>query len=242
MMPPTDVESEPARNSPTPRADVLFVHIPKTAGISLYAAMAKWFGPGHSLRYPRSTEAFKQQFLGLSNEELHQYRLISGHFNLPFWLRRDLGARVVVALIREPVERALSTYRFTKGWSGHPRHAVVSKMGVAEYVDHYVAEIGRHNGQCQFICGSGDFLAAKAMAQKQIDLLGCVEQIALLTKALSERLGVPLHLGMENRSAVDHPTRSDLDPVLIANIESCNVEDCKLWAYVSESGLVRGHN
>jgi hypothetical protein len=240
-MPDTAIESKLPRSSPTPRADVLFVHIPKTAGISLYAAMAKWFGPGHALRYPRSTEEFKQQFLRLPDEELHRYRLISGHFNLPFWLRRDLGGRVVVSLVREPVERALSTYRFTRGWPGHPRHAVVGKMGVADYVDHYVAETQRHNGQCQFLCGSGDFLAAKAMAQKQIDLLGSVELIALLTKALSERLGVPLDLGMENRSAVEYPKRSDLDAALIAKLESCNVEDCKLWAYVTQSGLVRGH-
>lgn len=242
MMPGTATESEPARRALTPSADVLFVHIPKTAGISLYAAMAKRFGPGHSLRYPRSTEEFKHHFLRLSDEELHRYRLISGHFNLPFWLRRDLGGRVIVSLVREPVERALSTYRFTRSWPGHPRHASVGKMGVADYVDHYVAETQRHNGQCQFLCGSGDFLAAKAMAQKQIDLLGSVEQIGLLTKALSQRLGVPLDLGMENRSAVEYPKRGDLDAALIAKMESCNVEDCKLWAFVSESGLVRGHD
>lgn len=238
----TALESEPTSSPPAPRADVLLVHIPKTAGISLFAAMAKWFGPEQSLRYPRSTEEFKQQFLRLTDEELHRYRLISGHFFLPFWLRRDLGGRVVVALVREPVERALSTYRFTRSWPGHPRHASVGKMGIADYVDHYVAETQRHNAQCQFLCGSGDFLAAKAIAQEQIDLLGSVEQIALLTTALSERLGVPLDLGVENRSAVEHPKRSDLDVALIAKLESCNVEDCKLWAYVSGSGLVRGHD
>jgi hypothetical protein len=221
---------------------VLLVHIPKTAGISLYTAMAKWFGPEQSLRYPRSTEEFKQQFLRLSDEELHRYRLISGHFNLPFWLRRDLGGRVVVALVREPVERYLSTYRYTRSWTGHPRHALVRNMSVAEFVDHCVAETARHNGQCQFLCGSANFLAAREMAQKQIDLLGSVEEIAVLANALSERLGVPLALGMENRSLLEHPKRSDLDPALIARLESCNVEDCKLWAYVSGSGLVRGHD
>lgn len=239
-MPHTAIESQPTRPA-TPRADVLFVHIPKTAGISLYAAMAKWFGPGHSLRYPRSTEEFKQHFLRLSDEELHRYRLIAGHFNLPFWLRRDLGGRVVVALVREPVERALSTYRFITSWPGHPRHAVVGKMGVADYVDYYVADTQRHNAQCKLLCGSGDFLTAKAMAQKQIDLLGSVEQIALLTKTLGERLGGPLNLDRENRSVVEHPKRSDLDAALIAKLESCNVEDRKLWTYVIESGLVRGH-
>lgn len=238
---PSTIESEPTSRSPTPRADVLFVHIPKTAGISLYTAMAKQFGPEHSLRYPRSTEAFKQQFLRLSEEELHRYRLISGHFDLPFWLQRDLGGRVIVALVREPIERALSTYRYTMSFTGHPRHAMVRNMGIAGFVDHYVAETARHNRQCRSLCGSGDFLAAREMARKQIDLLGSVEAIAMLTKDLGERLGVPLDLGVENRSTLEHPKRSDLDAALIARLESCNVEDCKLWAYVSERGLVRGH-
>jgi hypothetical protein len=241
-MRPAASESEPIRRSPVPRADVLLVHIPKTAGISLYTAMAKWFGPEQSLRYPRSTEEFKQQFLRLSDEELHRYRLISGHFNLPFWLRRDLGGRVVVASVREPVERFLSTYRYTRSWTGHPRHALVRDMSVAEFVDHCVAETARHNGQCQFLCGSGNFLAAKEMAQKQIDLLGSVEEIAMLTNALSERLGVPLDLGTENRSLLEHPNRGDLDAALIDKLESCNVEDCKLWAYVCGRGLLRGHD
>ena len=233
--------NEPAPRAPAPRADVLLLHIPKTAGISLYTAMARWFGPEQSLRYPRSTEEFKQQFLRLPEQDLRRYRLISGHFHLPFWLRRDLGGRVVVALVRDPVERFLSTYRYTRSWPGHPRHAMVRNMSVAQFVDHCVAETARHNGQCQFLCGTTDFLAAREMAQKQVDLLGTVEEIALLTSALSERLGVPLALGMENRSLLEHPKRSDLDPALIARLESCNAEDCKLWAYVSGSGLVRGH-
>lgn len=238
----TAIESESPRPSPTPRADVLLVHIPKTAGISLYTAMAKWFGPDHSLRYPRSTEEFKEQFLRLSDEELRRHRLISGHFNLPFWLRRDLGGRVIVALVRDPVERALSTYRYIRSWPGHPRRALVGKMGVAEYVDYYVADTPRHNAQCQVLCGKGDFLAAREMAQRQIDLLGSIEQIALLTKALGERLGVPLDLGRENYSVVEHPKKGDLDAALIAKLQSCNVEDCKLWAYVIERDLVRGHD
>ena len=242
MMPSTAIESESTRGSTAPRADVLLVHIPKTAGISLYTALAERFGPQLSLRYPRSTEEFKQQFLRLSDEELHRYRLISGHFFLPFWLQRDLGKRVVVALVRDPVERLLSTYRYSRSWTGHPRHAMVRNMSVAKYVDHCVAETARHNGQCQFLCGSGDFLAAKEMAQRQIDLLGSVEQIALLTDALSERLGVTLDLGRENRSLLEHPNRSDLDAALIDRLESCNVEDCKLWAYVNGRGLVRGHD
>jgi hypothetical protein len=80
------------------------------------------------------------------------------------------------------------------------------------------------------------------MAQQHIDLLGSVENIAMLTRAIGERLGVTLDLGIENRSTLQNPKRSDLDPALLARLESCNVEDRKLWAYVNERALVRGHD
>lgn len=241
-MPSTVIENEPPVPAPEPRADVLFVHIPKTAGMSLYNSLATWFGPSRSLRYPRSTEQFKQHFLGLPDAELRRYRLLSGHFDLPFWLQREVGDRLVVSLVRDPIERVLSAYRFTRSYPQHPRHEMVGRMSPAEYVEFCVADTVRHNAQCSRLSKGGDFESARDMARRHVDLLGSVEQIALLTAALGERLGITLHLDRENRSPVGYPRQSDLDQSLIAKLQSCNLEDCKLWAYVNAHGLVRGHS
>ncbi len=233
--------SGPTQHGMTPRVDVLFVHIQKTAGMSLYNSMAQWFGGAHSLRYRRSSEEFRQQFLRLTEEEIVRLRLLSGHFELPFWLQRRLGDRFVISLVREPVERVLSTYRYAKSWEGHRRHEVVRQMSMADYVDEYVGDASRHNWQCRQLCGTDDFGAARAMAQEHIDLLGAVELMGLFTRTLADELGVPLETRTDNASPDQRPRREDLDAALVSKLQACNVEDYKLWTYVIEENLVRGH-
>ncbi len=171
------------RTDAAPRVDVLFVHIQKTGGMSLYNSMAQWFGGAHSLRYQRSSEEFQQKFLRLTDDEIAGWRLLSGHFELPFWLKRQLADRFVVSLVREPVERVLSAYRYAKSWPQHRRHDAVGQMSIAEYVDAHVNDASRHNWQCRKLCGSPDFDAARAMAQRQVDLLGAVELIGPLDRS-----------------------------------------------------------
>src|SRR5439155_2591255 len=78
-MKPAPTPGKSLRNEATPRADVLFVHIQKTGGMSLYNSMVPWFGGAHSLRYKRSTEEFREAFLRLADEQIAGYRLLAGH-------------------------------------------------------------------------------------------------------------------------------------------------------------------
>jgi len=63
----------------------------------------------------------------------------------------------------------------------------------------------------------------------------------MLTRAIGDRLGVPLDIRSDNLSPDPRPKREDLDASLLAKLQSCNTEDYKLWAWVIESNLVRGH-
>ncbi len=226
----------------TPRVDVLFVHIQKTGGMSLYNSMAERFGGARSRRFQRSSEEFRQQFLQLTDDEIARLRLLSGHFELPFWLQRPLSDRFVVSLVREPVERVLSAYRYAKSWPEHRRHDDVGRMTVDEYVTAHAADTARHNWQCRKLCGLPDFALAKAMVERQVDLLGAVELIDLFTDALADALGVPLDIRTDNASSDKSPRRDDLDATLISSLQACNVEDYKLWTHVIERHLVRGHH
>jgi len=240
-LPSTTIDNPMPPAETAARADVLFVHIQKTAGMSLYNSLAQWFGADRSLRYPRSSQEFKDRFLALPDAEIDRLRLLSGHFDLPFWLQRNVGDRFVVSLVREPVERILSIYRYAKSWKQHRRHGDIGQMSVEAFVDDYERDTSRHNWQCRKLCGVADFHAAIAMAQKQIDLLGAVEMIDLLHAALGEQLGTRLDVRTDNRSQDPSPRRDDLEPALLSRLQAHNVEDYKLWAYVVERNLVRGH-
>jgi hypothetical protein len=240
MTPQADARDAAPRGI-TPRVDVLFVHIQKTGGMSLYNSMAERFGGEHSRRFQRSSEEFRQQFLALTDDEIARLRLLSGHFDLPFWLQRKLSDRFVVSLLREPVERVLSVYRYAKSWPEHRRHDDIGRMTADEYVAAHVADAARHNWQCRKLCGIPDFAAAKAIIDRQVDLVGAVELIGTFTEALAQALGVPLAIRSDNRSPDASPRRDDLGATLIARLQACNVEDYKLWAHVIERHLVRGH-
>jgi hypothetical protein len=226
--------------SASPRHAVLFVHIQKTAGMSLYNALARAFAPGESMRFERSQEAFKQQFLAMPEAELKRYRLLSGHFNLPLWLSRDLGPRLVLSAVREPVDRVLSTYRYMRSWKGHRRHASAGQLDIAGFVDDYANDPSRHNVQCMRLCGAPEFARAKAMAARAIDILGAVEAMPQLVAAIDAALGVAIDVGVDNRSAIQEPRREAIDPALIARLRDCNAEDAKLFDYVMAEGVVRG--
>lgn len=88
---------------------LVFLHLPKTAGTSLRAALARHFRP---------EEVFRPEGLADWGEALAdpgRYRFWAGH--MPFSLVALIPPPVfVVTLLRDPVERILSLYTF---WRRH---------------------------------------------------------------------------------------------------------------------------
>ncbi len=85
---------------------VIFLHIPKTAGQSVHAALVDAFGE-KAVCPARVNDQLKL----MSISELHQYRVFSGHFD---WTMLDClkGPTYVFTVLRDPLERLLSFYLF----------------------------------------------------------------------------------------------------------------------------------
>jgi hypothetical protein len=85
-----------------------FIHLPKTAGTSLRAALVARLGdaavsPHFDAAY-MSAEALDQ---------LAQYRVITSHISRDDWVRLpDYPDRQILTALREPVDRCLSWYYF----------------------------------------------------------------------------------------------------------------------------------
>lgn len=99
---------------------VFFLHLPKTAGISLRHLIGDGVPP------ERICPVTDWQGLKTLTRPLADYNLIMGHIHYAVVPQLRRGARVVTFL-REPIARALSAFRHLERGINHPRHALVKR-------------------------------------------------------------------------------------------------------------------
>ncbi len=100
-----------------------FLHIPKTAGMSLGAAVESHYPPDAIFR-----GYLLPDLLDVPPQELAAFRLFRGHFGLvlPRVLRRPLQC---VTVLRDPMERVLSHYLHVRREPAHYFHQRVNRPG-----------------------------------------------------------------------------------------------------------------
>ncbi len=107
-------------------APTIFVHIPKTAGISLTQTVVE--------QYPNRQHELMTGYLDVEPllnrpaEYLQSVELITGHMTLenPF-AECDVPDPEIITMIRNPVDRVVSLYRHMKRWPEHPLHDMIKK-------------------------------------------------------------------------------------------------------------------
>ncbi|SDY85793.1 sulfotransferase family 2 domain-containing protein [Nitrosomonas sp. Nm33] len=87
---------------------IIFLHIPKTAGQSIHAALVNTFGK-EAVCPARVNDQLRQ----FSISELNRYQVFSGHLD---WSLLDCikGPKYVFTVLREPMDRILSFYFYTR--------------------------------------------------------------------------------------------------------------------------------
>ncbi len=131
---------------PHATVQLIFVHLPKTGGFALHAALDRALPEGSVLRIGDS--AAQQDFARMSPEQVAPYSMVSGHFTFEDALARARTGARFATLLRDPVARLLSAFNYMSTWEEHPLHASF-----------------RHRGFADFIADSGQDLAAEACRQ-----------------------------------------------------------------------------
>jgi hypothetical protein len=116
------VQATPRKRPPGERELLFFLHVPKTAGISLTAVLDANYAEGEILQVQDWREA--EGLIGeMSVVELARVRCVRGHY----WFGpgdRAIHDRlsvdpVVITVMRDPVARTVSAYQHVMRWSEH---------------------------------------------------------------------------------------------------------------------------
>jgi hypothetical protein len=207
---------------------LVFMHIPKTAGTSLVSSLM-WNYPVHS--------SLRLNLLGMPLSDLDsiplerrsRLRLLYGH--LPYGVHKHIPRPCsYVTIVREPVDRVISAYKYVLKTAHHRDHDVVVNGGISleEYVESFWVD-ERISRQTRQLCNKydgpldeHDLQRAKRNLEQLlvVGLTECFEEtFVLLRRALRFRfpfyvtrnVSPPLQAADEVRKLIAEQERFDLE-------------------------------
>jgi hypothetical protein len=213
---------------------IAFCHIEKAAGTTFI----------HVLRraYPMSYIDARPMRRGhgdiLNSEDLATLlkcnpfaKAIGGHSLFPHSPLAATGRELkFVTLLRDPVRRVMSHYRF---W----RHRMGQTHSPEEFLRHHVSR----NFQVNKIAGTNDVDRAKEIIRQRFLLIGSVERFDEFLLMFAQRAGIaPWSLRYARKNIADHSSPLDLPDDFESRIEAQNNLDIELYRWVESD--VRASN
>ena len=234
---------------------IAFVHIPKTAGTTLNAILARAYSPdetceimmrGMSLRVPgvvivpkRMISHSKIRRLKSALKHRPAPRLIRGHFDLSLGKLLPADTRFFT-LLRDPVERAVSHYYHYRRQTSDPIHPLAMRSTLTEWVGN-CGLVEMDNGQTRRLAGAMKLPCgrvtpqtlerAKSALARNCEVVGLTERfdesLILLHRAFDWPLCrlAPHNVG-DCRTQHARPSAEELK-----TIEACNRYDLELYRF-----------
>lgn len=205
-----------------------FIHIPKTAGLSLHAELVGHFGVENTIRIGNQED--RALFLSMESEQLKNYAYVAGHISI-----KELSEKGIhyptISVLREPFRRLVSLQHYLTN-SDHKQHQGLNFNNIDQLLqDMFLKKT--FNMQCWHLCGRPSFeLALQSIRYNNIFVVP-IEYYQDLLDTLSDLLGIVLCNQRINATQyktpvdVDGPKNELLDPII--------GDDKKLFSYVKEN-------
>ncbi len=215
---------------------ILFPHIPKTAGTSIYCAFCNVFGDANVTRFARAVPPpgsdpsdFLRPYLGRS-------AAIIGHLSYPFW-ERFIPQAHAFTVLREPVARVLSLFRYlqTRPTDELAIYGLAKRFTISDFLACRHSEVGQQidNGMCRFLGSyfdSGDLRVSadpQEFLERAEDTLGTldvalIEDLELALERWAAGWGIPFAIEIPRENVTwplqsDEPSGSDLAEIIARN-------------------------
>ena len=228
----------------------IHLHIPKTGGTTLRDIIQRQYRAEKILMIPKLEES-ENILKEVSTSQINQLKLIQGH--LKYGIHNHFHRRAkYFALIRDPINRVLSTYYYVLSQKNNPQNLSTSnnQMTIYDFVQSGVNPF-LINGQTKLISGkTGNidnpiieseelFSLAKENIENDFLFLGITEMFDETILILKNMLGWHMpYYSIANRTK-KKPNYDAVNPTIISFIKEHNQLDIKLYNITKTSLLNR---
>jgi len=221
------------------------MHIQKTAGTTITQSVR---------RHYRKDMVSHGDYLERDTASLQRTLFISGHFGFEY-CRQFMDGRYSFTFLRDPVERILSLYYFsrTRDPAAYPIYRVAHEMDLAGYLragferDDIKTYLWNHQA-CQLACGwhdpaqrqIADFTDEQILERAkahltEFDYIGFAESFGVDSKAILANLNVPVPESLVPANVTPRrPHRNDLPAATIRLAEELTRLDAALYEHAKD--------
>ncbi|MED4080651.1 sulfotransferase family 2 domain-containing protein [Halalkalibacterium halodurans] len=209
---------------------VLFLHIPKTGGLTLRGIIEDQYAKDERLKYPRLQPA---RFHSLPKRKLTSLRCVYGHFG--YGIHSTLHQPFTyITILRDPVERVISTYYFVLQNPQNRLHHQVKQMSFEQFVASDLPVVSNH--QTRLI--SGKPIPHLALAKKHLNqhfsIVGITDMYAQSIFLMSQRFGWKNVQYTKKNKTKHRLKQEDFSQETIATIRKRNELDLALYDYAKD--------
>jgi hypothetical protein len=214
-----------------PETLLVYPHTPRTGGVTMRKeVLARVFGEDKV--YNRHYNPGAVRWKCLTERELAPYRAYT-----ELYFCRDIGLRrptLFIAVLRHPIYRATSLYRFVKRKDTHRDHALAQKYPLEEFYRRASAGAPHYyrNAQCHRIAGREDASRAVATIQEKYIGVGFTSHLADFALELCRVFNWP-RIELERRTPDAERYDAQITPAFRDMVLGENGEDLKLYEAVA---------
>ncbi len=133
---------------------IVFLHIPKAAGTTLQQIIRKQYRSHEGVFYHHQRI---HNFFRLPEDQRKKIKIFTGHFSFGLHVHQYLAhPTAYVTILRNPVERVISTYFYILRTPGHTHYQTTKNLSLYDFVKNGVSQIGIDNGMTRLLCGIKD--------------------------------------------------------------------------------------
>lgn len=216
----------------------LFLHVPKTAGSSVYSILRTLLKPPELLKlHPDGETLWRIHMLPLAHRA--RLKVLYGHVDVQN-TRQVVPLQRCVTLLRDPVQRIVSYYAFVKHMDRGAHSDLARRASITQWID-TLRLPETDNGMVRRFSGglheAGIGACTRQMLERakanlaQFAVVGLTNRFDEFYALLARRLGLPMRTYVAEKVNARRPSIDQLDRDTLAELERRNALDRELYRF-----------